>query len=104
MLDRLAARVQRIHLVGHSFGGRVVTAAVAASTTGKLQTMTLRQTAFSHNGFARSMNGFFRSVSITGALSEEPTSGKPVTRCATPLAHSCGNTVGPNIRMLKGEN
>jgi hypothetical protein len=62
MLDRLAAQVQRIHLVGHSFGGRVVTAAAAASTTGKLQTMTLLQTAFSHNGFSRSMNGFFRSV------------------------------------------
>jgi hypothetical protein len=62
MLDRLAGKVQRIHLVGHSFGGRVVTAASMASTTDKLQTMSLLQTAFSHNGFSRSMNGFFRSV------------------------------------------
>jgi hypothetical protein len=62
MIDRLATNVQRIHVVGHSFGGRVVTAASMASTTDKLQTMSLLQTAFSHNGFSRSMNGFFRSV------------------------------------------
>jgi hypothetical protein len=62
MLDRLAGKVQRIHLVGHSFGGRVVTAASMASTTDKLQTMSLLQTAFSHNGFSKSMNGFFRSI------------------------------------------
>jgi hypothetical protein len=62
MLDRLAGKVQRIHLVGHSFGGRVVTAASMASTTDKLQTMSLLQTAFSHNGFSRSMDGFFRKV------------------------------------------
>jgi hypothetical protein len=62
MIDRLANKVERIHLVGHSFGGRVVTAASMASTTDKLQTMSLLQTAFSHNGFSRSMNGFFRSV------------------------------------------
>lgn len=62
MIDRLAANVQRIHVVGHSFGGRVVTAAAKASKTDKLQTMSLLQTAFSHNGFSKSMNGFFRSV------------------------------------------
>ncbi|MBA2623843.1 MAG: hypothetical protein H0U88_09540 [Chthoniobacterales bacterium] len=62
MLDRLAGKVQRLHLVGHSFGGRVVTAAAAGSSTDKIQSMSLLQTAFSHNGFSRSMNGFFRSV------------------------------------------
>jgi len=62
MLDRLADYVQRIHLVGHSFGCRVVTAAAATSTTDKLQSMSLLQGAFSHNGFSKSMNGFFRSV------------------------------------------
>jgi hypothetical protein len=62
MLDRLSGKVQRIHLVGHSFGGRVVTAAAAGSTTEKLQSMSLLQTAFSHNGFSRSMKGFFRNV------------------------------------------
>ncbi len=62
MLDRLAGQTQRIHLIGHSFGGRVVTAAAAGSSTDKLFSMSLLQTAFSHNGFSRSMNGFFRSV------------------------------------------
>src|SRR5215472_5700754 len=33
MLDRLTNNVQRIHLVGHSFGCRVVTAAAATSAT-----------------------------------------------------------------------
>jgi hypothetical protein len=62
MLDPLAKGVPRIHLVGHSFGCRVVTAAAAASTTDKIQSMSLLQAAFSHNGFSKSMNGFFRSV------------------------------------------
>jgi hypothetical protein len=62
MLDRLADKVQRIHLVGHSFGCRVVSAAAATSATDKLQSMSLLQAAFSHNSFSKSMNGFFRSV------------------------------------------
>ncbi|HMJ05096.1 MAG TPA: hypothetical protein VK474_02460 [Chthoniobacterales bacterium] len=62
MIDSLADKVEHIHLVGHSFGGRVVTAAAANSTTEKLQSMSLLQTAFSHNGFSRSMHGFFRDV------------------------------------------
>ncbi|MGZ5564598.1 MAG: hypothetical protein ACXWFY_05355, partial [Chthoniobacterales bacterium] len=53
LLDRLADQVQRIHLVGHSFGCRVVTAAAATSTTDKLQSMSLLQAAFSHNGFSK---------------------------------------------------
>ncbi|CAN5723318.1 alpha/beta hydrolase [soil metagenome] len=62
VIDQLAPKVQRIHLIGHSFGGRVVTAAAASSTTDKIKTMSLLQTAFSHNGFSKSMKGFFRSV------------------------------------------
>jgi hypothetical protein len=62
LLDRLADNVQRVHLVGHSFGCRVVTAAAATSRTDKLQSMSLLQAAFSHNSFSKSMNGFFRTV------------------------------------------
>jgi hypothetical protein len=59
----------RIHLIGHSFGGRLVTA-VADGPAGQpavgFQTMTLLQAAFSHNGFASkfdgSHDGAFRSV------------------------------------------
>jgi hypothetical protein len=64
LIDRLAGSVDRmfVHLVGHSFGGRVVTSAASGSTTDRVKTMSLLQTAFSHNGFSRSMNGFFRDV------------------------------------------
>lgn len=62
LLDKLAGQVERIHLVGHSFGGRVVTAAAANSATKKLHSMGLLQAAFSHNGFSKSKKGFFRSV------------------------------------------
>ena len=62
LIDRLAAQVERIHLVGHSFGGRLVTAAASDSKTPKLHSLSLLQAAFSHNGFSRSRNGFFRKM------------------------------------------
>ena len=57
----------RVHLVGHSFGGRLVTAAANALPTDSLTTMTLLQAAFSHYGFAaewrpRKAGGFRRTV------------------------------------------
>jgi len=97
MLDRLSAHAQRIHLVGHSFGGRVVTAAAAASTTDKLQTMSLLQTAFSHNGFSKSMNGFFRSVvdnqRIKGAILVTYTPNDRAVGIAYPVASRLSGTV-----------
>ena len=62
LIDALPAQVKRIHLVGHSFGGRVVTSAAASSTTDRIASMSLLQTAFSHNGFSKEQKGFFRSV------------------------------------------
>ncbi len=62
LIDELVSQVDRIHLVGHSFGGRVVTAAAANSKTNKLRSMSLLQAAFSQNGFSKSRQGFFRSV------------------------------------------
>jgi hypothetical protein len=62
----------KLHLVGHSFGGRLVTAAAdgpASQPPVRPSTMTLLQAAFSHNGFALHFDGvhdgFFRSV-VTG--------------------------------------
>lgn len=57
----------RLHLIGHSFGGRVVTAAGhALAGDAKLGSLSLLQAAFSHNGFAQHFNGrddgFFRGV------------------------------------------
>jgi Alpha/beta hydrolase of unknown function (DUF900) len=66
----------RIHLVGHSFGARLVTA--AADACGKEvqpASMTLLQAAFSHNSFAppfesdgTNYTGFFRSVVQDGKI------------------------------------
>jgi predicted alpha/beta hydrolase family esterase len=97
MLDRLANNVQRIHLVGHSFGCRVVTAAAATSTTDKLQSMSLLQGAFSHNGFSRSMNGFFRSVvdnqRIKGPIVITYTPNDRAVGIAYPVASRLAGTV-----------
>jgi len=65
----------RVHLVGHSFGGRVVTAAALGpqgSPSVAPASMTLLQAAFSHNGFALEFdgrrNGFFRDVVAKGKI------------------------------------
>jgi hypothetical protein len=65
----------RLHLIGHSFGARVVTAGVAEldAKTPAL-TLSLVQAAFSHNGLAQKFDGdhdgFFRRV-----ISEQRASG-----------------------------
>ena len=64
LVDRLASQVERIHLIGHSFGGRVVTATAASSKTDKIRSMTLLQAAFSHNGLSKTAKGFFRTVLV----------------------------------------
>ena len=62
LIDQIAEResVRHIHLIGHSFGGRLVTAAAMKSSTPKLHSLCLLQAAFSHNGF--STRGYFRRV------------------------------------------
>jgi pimeloyl-ACP methyl ester carboxylesterase len=75
LLDTLPASIERIHLVGHSFGGRLVSAAAMASTIDRIRSMTLLQAAFSHNGFSPNFDnsptpnpGFFRSVIDKGRV------------------------------------
>ena len=68
LIDELAGQVERVHLIGHSFGGRLVAAAAAHSTTPKLHSLALLQAAFSHNGFSSSRNGFFRTVAESGRV------------------------------------
>src|ERR1700730_8706661 len=90
LLDQLAPQVQRIHLVGHSFGGRVVTSTAANSGTHRIKSMALLQTAFSHNGFSRSMSGFFRAVvdqqRIKGPILVTHTKNDKAVGVAYPLA------------------
>jgi hypothetical protein len=90
IVDSLAPHVQRIHLIGHSFGGRVVTATAANSSTDKFKSMSLLQTAFSHNGFSKSMKGFFRSVvdqkRVKGPILVTHTKNDTAVGLAYPLA------------------
>jgi hypothetical protein len=90
VIDNLPAHVKCVHLVGHSFGGRVVTAAAANSTTPKIKSMSLLQTAFSHNGFSKSMKGFFRSVvdnkRVDGPILVTHTKNDKAVGVAYPLA------------------
>lgn len=64
----------RIHLVGHSFGARVVTSAAAVwdDLAAPVASMTLLQAAFSHNAFAEKWNGrsdgAFRTVVADGRV------------------------------------
>ncbi len=73
----------KIHLIGHSFGGRLVTAAASGADGEPVaDTMTLLQAAFSHHAFASrfdgSRDGFFRQVIAKGAVR-----GPVVVTCTT---------------------
>jgi hypothetical protein len=88
----------RIHLVGHSFGGRLVAAtALGESPTATvlpIDSMTLLQAAFSHNGFAEdwdgTSDGYFRAVYSEGRISGPTlvtyTQNDKANRVAYPLA------------------
>ncbi|KWW97824.1 hypothetical protein TH66_20525 [Carbonactinospora thermoautotrophica] len=63
------AATPRVHLAGHSFGARLVTAAATQRPARPLGTLTLLQAAFSHYGFADDWepgkDGLFRGL-VTG--------------------------------------
>lgn len=69
----------KVHLIGHSFGGRLVTAVANALTGGtaghRADTMTLLQAAYSHYGMAHdyqpNTDGMFRSVITGGKVKSE---------------------------------
>jgi hypothetical protein len=89
--------VIRIHLVGHSFGGRLVTAAAQALPVNTdLVTMSLLQAAFSHNGLSEGFGeghkeqGFFRSIMdekrLSGPIIITHTKNDKAVGIAYPLA------------------
>ena len=85
----------KLHVVGHSFGARLVTS-LALGKEGvqpqKFASMTLLQAAFSHNGFADKFTttGFFRAVvsdhRITGPILVTCTANDKAVGLAYPLA------------------
>ena len=95
VLDRLAAASPglRVHLVGHSFGGRLVTAAAAHVQT-PVQSLSLLQAAFSHHGLAQAYDGerdgAFRSVlsadNVRGPVLVTHTASDRAVGYAYPLA------------------
>jgi hypothetical protein len=93
--NKLAAKVDRIHLIGHSFGGRLVTASAKESTTNKLASLTLLQAAFSHNGFSKILKGFFRSVveakRVSGPILITNTKNDKAVGLAYPIASRINN-------------
>lgn len=88
----------RLHLVGHSFGGRLVTAATLGGSidepTLPIDTLVLLQAAFSHNGFAQDYehgkDGFFRAIvtssTVAGPLLVTHTWNDKPNRWAYPMA------------------
>jgi hypothetical protein len=87
----------RIHLIGHSFGGRLVTAAVRGPDAGQpapVASMTLLQAAYSHNGLAEDFDGdkdgYYRAVianhQVTGPVLITHTKNDKAVGKAYPLA------------------
>jgi pimeloyl-ACP methyl ester carboxylesterase len=97
LLQRIQAAVPKtlkMHLVGHSFGGRLVTAAVDGPNALRVQTLLLLQAAYSHNGlalnFEANQNGFFHSVfdshKVTGPILITHSKNDSAVGLAYPLA------------------
>ena len=99
----------RLHLMGHSFGGRVVTAAAAGPAETPVlpvSTLTLLQAAFSHYGFSDDYDGthagFFRRVvtdrAVAGPVlithSVRDTAVGTLYPLASMLAHQVGAALG----------
>lgn len=87
----------RVHLIGHSFGARLVTAAAAAfspAANARLASLTLLQGAYSHNGLASTLPGggagAFRIVlegkRVGGAITITHTHNDSACTVAYPLA------------------
>jgi hypothetical protein len=101
----------RIHLVGHSFGGRLVTAAAhTLPDNTDLVTMSLLQAAFSHNGLSGEFGpakeqGFFRAIvdekRISGPIIITHTKNDKAVGIAYPLA---SRIAGQNAAALGDQN
>ncbi|KAA9338967.1 alpha/beta hydrolase family protein [Adhaeribacter soli] len=96
----------KLHLIGHSFGGRLVTAAVAGSTVNEaveVNSLTLLQAAFSHYGFAQNYekgkDGFFRRVvkKVNGPILISHTHNDTAVGIAYAIASRIARQVGERL-------
>jgi hypothetical protein len=103
---RAAHPAVSIHLGGHSFGARLVTAA-AAATKAPVSSLTLLQGAYSHNGLGQSasITGFFRSVvtdrKVTGPIIITHSDKDKAVGVAYPIA---SRLAGDNAKALGDKN
>lgn len=102
----------RLHLVGHSFGARLVTAATKALTPGKVTSLTLLQAAFSHNSFGANLRygqlyniaaGGFREVivdkHVTGPVAITHTWHDRAVGLAYPAASRVSQTIANGFEV-----
>ena len=105
---REACPAVKVHLAGHSFGGRLVTAVANALPKGashRLHSLFLMQAAFSHYGMAQkydgTSNGLFRSVvsdkKISGPIYITYTAKDKAVGLAYPLASRLGGQVASGL-------
>jgi hypothetical protein len=99
----------RLHLIGHSFGARVVSSAVDGQAAIRPSSLTLLQGAFSHNGFTEKFDGttdgFFRKVigesKVTGPILATHT----VNDKAVGIAYAIASRLsGDNTKGIGDEN
>lgn len=82
-----SAPAVRVHLVGHSFGGRLVTATANAITAPRsIASMLLLEAAYSHNGLAKNWDGMNDDGSFRSVVSA-PKIGGPIL-----ISHSVHDT------------
>jgi hypothetical protein len=71
LADNVVGRA-RLHLAGHSFGARLVTAAASVQQPGAVASISLLQAAFSHNAFAQDWkpgrDGAYRAIVTSGIV------------------------------------
>lgn len=100
----------KLHLIGHSFGGRLVTAA-AAGPIGKkalgVESLTLLQAAFSHYGFAENFkgtqDGFFRHVVTDKLVSGPILISHTVNDTAVGKAYPIASLLGGQVAAALGD-
>ena len=115
VLDPLLANGKRVHLIGHSFGGRLMTAATAV-VKGKISNLTVLEGAFSHNALSSDgeNDGAYRSVidnaKVAGRIVAAHSDHDWAVWIAYPLAswHShdsySARLGGPLIQLFGGPN
>jgi hypothetical protein len=97
----------RIHLIGHSFGARVVTAAADGSASVRPSSLALLQGAFSHNGFTEKFDGqtdgFFRRVISQSKVDGPILATHTVNDRAVGLAYPLASRISGDNRSAIGD-